>query len=766
MAAFGLEAIALVLMALAAAGFLANRLRLPVPLGFLVAGIALAPATVGRTYVPQSATELGAELGVLVLLFLIGLELDLRRLRSSLRTTARVLPFDLAIPAVAVAGLARIAGWDFRFAAALGLAATSSTLFGERLTAGPRVSTGARHRVLGVLVAEDMGGAVLLALLVLLASPVAEAQQAAGLMASAWTIVQMLFWLIVLAGAALLVIPRVLDEVARHHQHDLMVMWSLGFLVLWGYLGHLVGSAELGALLAGVAAAEAGSQFVVRNSLTGVRDIALAVFFFASGLLVDLGSLMSNLGWVLLVAGVYLAAKFVVHSSASMAAGLGVEGSLQTAFALGTVGEFSLIIVAVAQREGIAHPQLQNTVIGAMVVLLLVASTLMPRADRLARRLHRLPPTVRRPLSLMTRALRREGHMPTTTSAHRRMHVRNLVANLILLVAWGAFGAWLSRRGAVTIGLDLWMVVVVVGLHMAVSAVLLWGAYRGYRAWVWELVGPGRGESPLAGKVRARIVDTVVVVALVLAAIAFTLRSQQTVPVLIGGGAVAIIVASLTWRQLRMFQRTLEHSIGRVLGDDAEAEAVLDQIAQTYPWGVRFAAVAIPDQSPLVGQTIEESRLGHMTGANVAVLQRRGHEVVSPPPETRLRSGDTLVIMGDQHQIERAEALIVAHGDALRMTARSKTALVEEIEIEENSPWSGQTLQDLDIKDETGALVVGVWSKDAAHPHPFRPSEMVKRGDRIILLGGPLQLERARQAAAPPERGDPEFEASDGTPAP
>lgn len=740
-------------MALAAGGFAANWLRLPVPVGFLAAGILLSPHTVGAAYLPAASLELVKELGILILLFVIGLELDLPRLRSALRATARVLPFDLAVPAVVVAGLARLAGWTFQEAAALGIAvAMSSTLFGERMTQGPAVDADARKRVLGVLIAEDLAAGLLLALLVLVAVPEGAG---GGFLAPALQVGELLFWLLVLAAAALLLIPRVLDEVARHHQHELMVLWSLGLLVLWGYLGHIAGSAELGALLAGVAAAEAGSQYVVRNSLVGVRDVALAVFFFASGVVVDVAALAPHILWVAGVAAAFLVAKLLVHAPAAWFAGLPTRGALQTGFALGTVGEFSLILVAVAERQGIAHPLLQNTVVGAMVLLLLVAGLLMAKADPITRRLERTPAPIRRPLRILAKAMRRTPGQVSPRREGFRRHVRVLASNAVLLALWSLAGVWLERTARPALADEpVWLLALVGGLYLAGAAVLVWGTYRGYRAMIWDLVGPRRGEPEGAARVRVRIMDTLVVAGLLVLAVAMSLRTQQTLTVVLGSLVVAGVVGSLAWRQLQGFHQTLQETVTRVLGEDVGSGAVLDKVVQQYPWGVRFAAVAVPSRSPLVGQTIQESRLGELTGAMVAVMQRRGRETVTPPPDTIIQPGDTLVLMGDLHQLERGEALLVAHGDALRLTARSQTAHLEEVTIDPASPWAGRMLAELDIKGKTGTLVVGIWPDAAEHPTPFEPEQVLRPGDRLILLGGPLQVQRARALAGPQDGGD------------
>lgn len=732
---------ALVVLALAAGGILAHRLGLPSALGYLAVGVGL--RTTGVLQLDIHLLEGASEVAVLVLLFFIGLELDIGRLRRALRSTAWTTPFDIALPGVAVATLARLMGWGFLEAVALGIAlSVSSTLFGERFTAQPGVSAGSRQRVIGVLISEDVAAAALIALMVVLAG-------GEGWLGPAVAVGRLGLLLVLITVAALLVVPRMLDEVARRHVPDLLVLWAVGLVVLFGYLGHLAGSAELGALLAGVAAAESGSRYVVRNNVTGIRDLAAAAFFFASGLAVDVAILRDVLVLAIPVALVFLFTKTLVHVPAALASGLPLRASLHTAFALGAVGEFSLILVTVAEREGLAHPALRTTVIAVMVLLLPVAAVLMKATPALERATWRTPRRLRKPVGWLLVGLHRRERVEEGRG-ERRSALRRLVANLLLIVGWGLLAAWL--RPAVRVPLDgfptvadtaLWL-----GLTIGVATPLALGAYRAYRELVWLVVGVRPGERAGAGKVRARLVDAWVALSAFLALVVVSLRIPQALPVLVGAGLVAVTVTVLAWRRLNQFHKMLETTLGRVLGQDVETAEFLDQVLSKYPWGVRFIAVSVPPGSPLAGRSLRESRLAKLTGATVAVLQRGRQEIVNPGADERVRVGDTLVMLGDVHQLARAEAFVVAHGEAVRMSAQSVTAGIAELELAPESDWVGQPLGEAGIKERTGCLVVGVWRDNNPHPQPFRSDLDLRVGDKLILLGTPLQLERAKVFAA------------------
>ncbi|MEK6975007.1 MAG: cation:proton antiporter [Candidatus Thermoplasmatota archaeon] len=748
MAAPVLVIVAALAAALALAGWLAHRLGMPPSLGYLAVGIAISPALAGRIGIPFDAITDSTHIAVLVLLFFIGLELDLKRLQQVIRSTAGTTLLNIAVPAVLVTGLASALGWSLVEALALGITVSvSSTIFGDRLSSMPGFSQDSRRRMLGILLGEDVGAGALLAILVLLGGSAAGG----GWLAPLATMGRLVFLLVLMTAGALLVVPRMLDAVARTRVPELLVLAGALVIVAFGALGAWAGSAELGALVAGVAAAEAGARFSLRGSLAPLRDVGLAIFFLGSGMGVDAALVADEWALAVLVAGTFLFSMVVVNVPTSIAAGQSPADAVRTALGLGTLGEFSLILVAAAQANGVGHPALAGVVIGAMVLLLAVTPLLLQAVPLLVRLGHRLPRGIRQSMQLLVQTQRKKPARSGST-VERRNASFLLASNLILLLAWASLSAGLGPRIVDRFAPDYGILVpiLIFAVAIAAAAPLVQRAYRAYRDLVWLLVGLRPGESSLdgAGRVRARLVDAWVAATTVLLLVPVALVVPSTLPVLLGGIFVAVAIIAVAWRRLSRFQRALESTVTRVLGHDPKTALLLDQVLQRYPWGVRFAAGTVAAESPVAGRTISESRLPELTGALVAVLERGGRETVNPPAGTRLLAGDSVVLMGTPEELTKAEALLVAHGKALRTSAQSRLAQIVEVPVEVGSPLVGRTLGQSDLRGQTGALVVGLWHHGAAHPEPFRPDLVVHADDHLILLGSPLQVDRARHFAS------------------
>ncbi|HET6399472.1 MAG TPA: TrkA C-terminal domain-containing protein, partial [Candidatus Thermoplasmatota archaeon] len=644
----------------------------------------------------------------------------------------------------AAAGVARLAGWSATHALVLGVCAcASSTLFGERLALAPGFGAQARQRATAILLGEDAGSVALFAALVVLG----------GAAAGAWPlflgVVRLALIATVLAAASRLVVPRLLDAVARRHAQELVLLATLAVLATFAAAGWLAGAAPIGAFLAGIACGEASSRFVVRNALVPVRDAALAAFLLLMGLMVDISVLVQHLPVAVGVSLVFVAAKLAANVPLALAAGLDAPGSARVGLALSTLGELGLILTLVAGRQGVGHHALAAVIVGALLSALLLSTVLLHGLPWLERAAARLPAGTRRPLRMLLGAARTPAaRSPAQREVEReaaRARVRTLVANLlVVLLVLAAAGALAPRAEAWRVlGRAYLGPMLTIGLGIAVSAPFVAGAYHAYRHLVRVML---HVEDPggRAARLRQRLVDAWVATTVLMLLIPVFLFVPATLPVLLGGFFLAVAIAAVAWRQLGLLQDTLQGTVERVLGASPETGALLDQILQKYPWGVRFAAVPVPPGSPVAGQSLERARIPDLTGAAVAVVQRRHREIVNPEKDQVLLVGDTIILMGEPHQLARAEALIVAHGEALRLTAQSRVARVVEVDVTAESPLAGLTLGQADLKNRTGTLVVGIKPHHAEHPMPFRPDLVIRPGDQLLLLGTPLQTERAR----------------------
>jgi monovalent cation:H+ antiporter-2, CPA2 family len=363
---------------------LADRVGIsPIPL-YLLSGVAFGEGGVLPVDVSREFVEIGAEIGVLLLLLTLGLEYTADELRGGLRTGMRAGVVDLALnlpPGVAV-GL--LLGWPFEAAVVLGGVTyiSSSGIAAKLLRDLDRLANRETPTILTTLVLEDLAMAFYLPLVAVLVAGVGIAAGAGVLVVAVGTV-----------ALALLAALRFGDVVSRalHTRTDeALVLGLLGVtLVVAGVAERLEVSGAIGAFLVGIAVS--GPVQERASALVGpLRDLFAGLFFVFFGFEIHPGDLPPVLGAAALLAVVTGATKFASTSWATRRAGIGRRGRLRAGAALVARGEFSIVLAGIGVA---AEPDL-GPLAGAYVLMLSIVAPLLARsADQLADAVERWRPS-------------------------------------------------------------------------------------------------------------------------------------------------------------------------------------------------------------------------------------------------------------------------------------------------------------------------------------------------------------------------------------
>ncbi len=358
------------LLVAALAGWLARRLRLPAIVGYLAVGVLVSPFTPG--YVAgHEQLQLLADVGVVLLLFEVGIEVDVARLRREHGQLLWAAPLQTVITAVIAAAAATLAGLPPFGAGAVGLGvAMSSSVVIVNITRSRRRTTtpDTEEVLLGWSVLQDITGValavVLLAVFGAAARPPVEAF--AGLVGFA-----------VLAVVAGLVLARVLRRLRPEHDLFLIVSVATG-LALAGAGAVIAGiPLALAAFVAGLAVAESPESAEARRRLLPFRDVFAVLFFVAIGTLIDPDAFGRGLGWLALIVGLVVGAKVLVAYLLARAGRLRGEPA-QIGIGLGQMGEFSFVLGSAAAAAGAIGPEVYAAILGAVVVTI-IGSTVLVR---------------------------------------------------------------------------------------------------------------------------------------------------------------------------------------------------------------------------------------------------------------------------------------------------------------------------------------------------------------------------------------------------
>lgn len=370
---------------------LCHRLRQPVVLGYILAGVLIGPHTPPQPLITDEHTiKTLSELGVVFLLFSLGLEFSLRKLWR-VGATAFIAAFgEIVLMLWLGYQLGAAFGWKCMDALFLGamLAISSTTIIVKALDDLNLKRERFAQLVFGVLIVEDILAIGMIALL----SGVATTGSV-GVGEVAQTIGRLMVFMVVALTVGILLVPRLLAYIARFQSNETMLIAVLGlcfgFCLLVVKLNY---SVALGAFVIGAIIAESKEVGAIERLIEPIRDMFSAIFFVAIGLMLDPHVVVTYAGPIAIITVAVVLGKVVACGLGTFAAGHGARTSLAVGMGLAQIGEFSFIIAGLGTDLGVASHFLYPIAVAVSVITTLLTPYLIRAADPLAGAVDRLLP--------------------------------------------------------------------------------------------------------------------------------------------------------------------------------------------------------------------------------------------------------------------------------------------------------------------------------------------------------------------------------------
>ena len=376
-----LQNLALVFCVAALTTIVFHRLRQPVVFGYLLAGMIVGPHLPVPLVVDEGTIRTLSELGVILLMFSLGLEFRLRRVVAIAGTSGLAALAETSLMLGVGFVAAQALGWTTIESVFTGaMVAISSTTIVAKAFAELKVTGRVRDIVFGILVVEDLIAILLVAMLTAVA---AGGGMTAGVLLG--TSVRLATFLAVLIGVGALIVPRLVRVVTRAESADMTLVTSIGICFAAALAALAFGySVALGAFIAGSLVAESGESARIEPLIEPVRDLFLAIFFVSVGMLIDPATLLDHWGAVLTITLVVIVGKFVAVTMGAFITSGGLRTSIQAGMSLTQIGEFSFIIAAIGTTAGVIRPHLYPIAIAASAITTLTTPWLIRGARPLA----------------------------------------------------------------------------------------------------------------------------------------------------------------------------------------------------------------------------------------------------------------------------------------------------------------------------------------------------------------------------------------------
>lgn len=379
-----------VLGAATTVGYLANRLKQPVLLGYLLGGMMVGPTGLKLISLDNNIETL-SNIGVALLLFTLGIEFSIKELLKVRAIAFGGGSLQIILTILLGGGLAYWTGWvdtvpkAVFLGAVLSLSSTAVVL--KSLVEGNEVQTSHGQIMLAILVVQDLGLGLMLAVLPVLTQPAS----AIGLALLSAVLKALLF----IAGsivAGIWLIPVLVRSLARTGSQEL---FSLGILALClgiALITSAIGlSIEMGAFVAGLMISNVEYADNALDRVLPLRDVFATLFFASIGVLIDPGFLLANLGTLLGLVTVTLLGKAAIVTGIVKLFGYPLKTALKVGIGINQIGEFSFVLAGVAVSEGLFTQQLYGLTVGTTAATLLITPFLLKATPYLLIWLERLP---------------------------------------------------------------------------------------------------------------------------------------------------------------------------------------------------------------------------------------------------------------------------------------------------------------------------------------------------------------------------------------
>lgn len=668
-----LQDLAVVMMIAAVVTILFRQMRQPVVLGYILAGVIIGPHTPPYALIGDENTiKTLSELGVIFLMFALGLEFNLKKLTKVGSTALIAASAEIVLMIWAGYHLGQAFGWSTMDSIFLGaiLSISSTTIIIKALEEIGKTKERFAQMIFGILIVEDILAILMIAMLSGFAT---TGSMEAGDVAV--TVGRLVTFLGVLLIVGLIVVPRLLNWVAKFKSNEMLLVTVVGLCFGVSLLSVKMGySVALGAFIIGAIIAEARHIAHIETLMHPVRDLFSAVFFVSIGLLIDPLVLKEQWVPILIITAVVVVGKVLTCGMGTFVAGNDMKSSMRVGMGLAQIGEFSFIIAALGLSLQVTSDFLYPITVAVSALTTLLTPYLIRSSDATVKGM-----TFIMPKGLMNALDAYTGWVGTLSANHGtgkkspgqflRKWGWQIAVNLILIAGVFITAAFVEPRvrawwpdvpgGYNGIKGMLWLGAMILSLPMLIAIVRKWQAF-GMLVSEMSVSSEAAKEStmPLRG-----IISNIVFIAgcaglflIILVLSSAILPSRNLLIVL---GLVMVVLTVVMWRLMVRVHTKAQFALYETLNEPPLPHPSPDAV--DIPPLLRHAellTLSITAKSAAAGRSIADLQLRVRTGASIVGIERGTEHLINPGAEEKICEGDAVLLIGSAEQIQKAKVML------------------------------------------------------------------------------------------------------------
>jgi len=703
-------------------------IRQPLVLGYILAGFLVGPHfSFIPTVVDEENISIWAEIGVIFLLFSLGLEFSFKKLMKVGGSASITAIVEVVVMLALGFAAGKLLGWSTMNSIFLGgiLSISSTTIIIRAFE-----ELGVKHKqfaglVFGVLIVEDLVAILLLVLL----STLAMSQQFAGAEMLS-SVLKLLFFIILWFLGGIFLIPTFLKKTRKLMNDETLLVVSLALCLLMVMFATKVGfSPALGAFVMGSVLAETPQAERIEHLTKSVKDLFAAVFFISVGMLIDPSTLRDHWLAIILITLVTIGGKFISSGTGALLSGQTLKTSVQTGMSLAQIGEFSFIIATLGLNLKVTDDFLYPIAVAVSAITTFSTPYLIGSSETFYKTIvSKLPPAW---VSALNNYSSSTEKISTTTDWKLLLkgYAINLVIHSVILTAIIFLSSrYLQPLIESYIGSENHADIIVVCVSYILMAPFLW-ALAGRRierkaySHLWLKRRIDRG--PLVAIEIFRIVLAVFFIGF-----AFYIFFDTWIAIIIAAALLTILILLFSAR-LQKFYEKLE---SRFL-INLNARETSSQYADIVPWDAHLAELEVSPESSIVGKTLMEIAFREKYGVNIALIERGKLAIPTPARDERVFPNDRLTVIGSDEQLAQVKQQLEVSNQINEDIQYSKKDLeLQKVSILHSSSLCQKSIRNSGIRERTNGIVIGIERNDQRILNPG--SEFVLQAADVVYIVG------------------------------
>lgn len=717
----------------------------PVVLGYIVAGMIAGPYVCGASWISdEESVEMWGQIGVLFLLFAMGLEFSFKKLMS-MGSTALVAVSVIVIGMMSVGFLVgKLFAWDDINSLFLGgmLCMSSTTIVFKAIEDLGLSSNKFASVTMGILIVEDLFAVVLMVLL----SSIAVNQKFAG-EELVLEIIKLVAYLILWFVLGIYILPTFFRKFKKHLNDETLTIIAIGLCLGMVLLASSAGfSTALGAFVMGSILAETLEAERIEILVQPIKNVFGSIFFVSVGMMLNPDMLIEYWLPILTITIIVILGQITFASFGTLLSGQSLKVSLQTGFSLVQIGEFAFIIASFGQTSGVTSPSLYPIVVAVSVITTFLTPYVMRMAGPTEKWLNlHMSESMKMLLDNYCRKCNTVSPQRLWKSylnhSIKIVLIFSIILTFIYFVYFTYVYQWIQDQSSL---LDEYFTpkasnfiinIVSLILLLAISSPFLYGMISGSRKSVSQEMWNAGGYQRLY-IIIIRIVRLLIAIYFVGYAISeiFTL----TYGVLLFIAFVIIMSVRLSHSIRKQSVAITQRFTSNLSAREEQADkqhVVSTQFANTLSaYDIHIADIQIPLDSQYSGKSLQELDIRNKSGVSVVRIIRASVGYNIPGGKERIYAGDRLVVAGTDEQIDLFKQMIIGSVTTNDENKAHNHVSLERIILEDNNRLIGKTLRESGIREQVECVVMVIEREGNCIMSP-EPDIILQKGDMLLVAG-------------------------------